>query len=492
MPDTTLQIHPKFLPLLIGKDEVGPSGEMEIKPWTERNGYRYYVMHGGRAGLKTWACVQAIVTLCDKNKLKAVCCREIQKNIRESVHAEIAECILRMDLVDRYEVQVDRIINKFTGSEITFMGLKNNPRGIKGLANTDICWVEEAEAVAKASWKPLTPTMRKPGSEIWVTFNPDDEMDETYVRFISKPRRNSWVIETSYRDAEAVGWFNPDLREEMEQAKEEDYDDYLNTWLGVPNSNYEGAIIKKEWWDAAIDAHEKLKWEPIGEKIGSFDPADTGDEKAIAVRQGFLVENLENWNNGNIEFAVSKAFSETDLSGCTKMIFDADGLGAAMKINLDHNEKKYQLTTQEFHGGSAVDGQDDPYPPIDPNKPYPSKVVTNKNRFRNKRAQYYWFLRDRLYNTYNAVTNGVYVNPEDCISISSNIPEPIRMEARRQVSRIRRKRGSGESTIITLESKADMKKAGVKSPGLADCLMMVFAQEEEFGNRIKLNMKPIC
>lgn len=477
MTDINLEVHPKFLPL--------------FKPWDEREGYRYYVMYGGRAGLKTWACVQAIVILCDDSRLKVTCAREFQKNIRESVHAEIASCIERLGLSHRYEIQVDRIINLVTGSEITFLGLHNNPNGIKGLANREICWVEEAEAVSKESWSKLTPTIRKGGSEIWVTFNPADEMDETYVRFITNPRRKSWVIETSYRDAEAAGWFPDELREEMEQMMEENYDEYLNIWLGVPNSNYEDAIIKKEWFDAAVDAHKKLNWEPLGAKISSFDPADTGDEKAVAVRHGFLLEKLENWNNGDIVSSIQKAFLESSIGGASHMVYDADGLGVSMKINLDQNEANYSMKTSEFHGGARVDDPDSPYPPIDPSRPYPERVVTNKNRFRNKRAQYYWFLRDRFLNTYNAVANNKWISPDQCISISSEIPEAIRLQARQQVTRIRKKRGS-DNSLITLESKQDMRKAGIRSPGLADCMMMVFADPPVFGQKLNFKVGRIC
>jgi phage terminase large subunit len=40
--------------------------------------------------------------------------------------------------------------------------------------------------VSKKSWRTVLPTIRKPGSEIWVTFNPELESDDTYQRFVGE------------------------------------------------------------------------------------------------------------------------------------------------------------------------------------------------------------------------------------------------------------------------------------------------------------------
>ena len=469
-----LDIHPKFVPL--------------FQPWNQREGYRYYVMHGGRAGLKSWACAQAIIVLGSSKKLQFLCAREIQKSIRESVHQLLSDTIKRMGMLDQWEIQNDRIINRQTESKINFIGLHNNTHNLKSYEGTDICWVEEAQAVTEKSWDDLGPTIRKRGSEIWVTYNPDDELDPTHVRFVTNPRQNSWVLKTSWRDAEEVGWFSEELKKEMLQMKDENYKKYLHVWEGEPNSNFEDAIIQPEWVQAALDAHVKLGWEPMGARVHSFDPADTGDDKATCGRHGFLIEHLNAWTNLELPESIQKAYRSGFEHQSKQFVYDADGLGAAMKIDLDRNEKEYHLTAIPFKGGMSPDDPDAPYPPYDYTKEIPENVVNNKNTFRNKRAQYYWFLKDRFERTYNAVTKGVWVDPDQCISISSSIPSATFKQLRRELTRIRRKQGAN-SSLITLESKKEMRASGIKSPGLADSLMMCFANQDSSVESVNLNLK---
>jgi phage terminase large subunit len=73
------------------------------------------------------------------------------------------------------------------GTEFAFAGLKNNIANIKSYEGVDICWVEEAQTTSRLSWNVLIPTIRKQGSEIWISFNPELETDETYQRFVIEP-----------------------------------------------------------------------------------------------------------------------------------------------------------------------------------------------------------------------------------------------------------------------------------------------------------------
>ncbi|WP_140410561.1 PBSX family phage terminase large subunit, partial [Escherichia coli] len=83
-----------------------------------------------------------------------------------------------------FEIQRSMIRHLGTNAEFMFYGIKNNPTKIKSLEGIDICWVEEAEAVTKESWDILIPTIRKPFSEIWVSFNTKNILDDTYQRFV--------------------------------------------------------------------------------------------------------------------------------------------------------------------------------------------------------------------------------------------------------------------------------------------------------------------
>jgi phage terminase large subunit len=97
------------------------------------------------------------------------------------------------------------------------------------MEGVDICWVEEAQAVSAESWEVLIPTIRKEGSEIWATFNPLDESDPTYQRFVVNAPADAIVRKVNYDENP---YFPDVLRQEMEWLKKRDYQSYLHIWEG--------------------------------------------------------------------------------------------------------------------------------------------------------------------------------------------------------------------------------------------------------------------
>ena len=93
------------------------------------------------------------------------------------------------------------------------------------MEGVDIVWVEEADRVSEESWQVLIPTIRKPGSEIWITFNPRLKSDATYQRFVTSPPDGAVVKKVSWRDNP---FFPDELKMEMEHLKETDYEEYLH------------------------------------------------------------------------------------------------------------------------------------------------------------------------------------------------------------------------------------------------------------------------
>jgi phage terminase large subunit len=98
-----------------------------------------------------------------------------------------------------YDCQ-NTVIRGLNGTEFTFEGLHHNVTKIKSYEGADRVWVEEAQAVSKKSWDILIPTIRKDGSEIWMTFNPEFEDDETYQRFVLDPPKSAKVVFINYQD----------------------------------------------------------------------------------------------------------------------------------------------------------------------------------------------------------------------------------------------------------------------------------------------------
>ena len=189
---------------------------------------RYKILYGGRGGSKSWGIARALLILGAERKLRIACGREIQKSISDSVHHLLKSQIEQLGLGDRYRVYADHIDGP-NGTLITFHGLKSNIDSVKSIEGIDIFWAEEAQTLSKASWDILVPTIRKEGSEIWVSFNPDLETDETYRRFVHSPPRGAIVRKIGWRDNP---WFNQVLRDEMENTRARSEDDYLHIWEG--------------------------------------------------------------------------------------------------------------------------------------------------------------------------------------------------------------------------------------------------------------------
>lgn len=190
---------------------------------------RYKVIRGGRGGAKSWGVARALIIMATQKKIRVGCFREIQNSLSESVHRLLEQQIESMGFSDIFEVRDAVITCTVTGSDFVFAGLFRNVKKIKSMEGIDIAWVEEAESVSDESWDLLTPTIRKPGSEIWIVYNPQFEEDSTHQRFTINPPADCINIEMHYWDNP---YFPDVLRAEMEQDKARDPAKYRHKWLG--------------------------------------------------------------------------------------------------------------------------------------------------------------------------------------------------------------------------------------------------------------------
>lgn len=203
---------------------------------------RYKVYYGGRGGAKSWNYARALLVRGLERPTRILCAREFQNSIVDSVHKLLADQIKALGFESAYEVQ-ETAIRGPNGTEFIFIGLRRNIGNLKSFEGIDICWVEEAKDVSKASWDILIPTIRKDGSEIWISFNPELETDETYKRFVLRPPANSVVRKVTWADNP---WFPDVLAKERDDLKARDYDAYLNVWEGHCRLALEGAVFAKE------------------------------------------------------------------------------------------------------------------------------------------------------------------------------------------------------------------------------------------------------
>lgn len=206
----------------------------------------YKIAYGGRGGAKSENISQALIILASQVSRRVLCTRETQRSISSSVHAMLASWIEKLGFGPLFDVQQNKIVSSPSSgmsSEFLFWGMQDM-NAIKSIHEIDITWVEEAQTVPKDSWEKLLPTvLRKPGSELWISFNPELDTDDTYTRFVLDPPPGAVVRKTTYRDNP---FFTEELRAQMEDLREKDHQAYLHVWEGETKSAVTGAVYEEE------------------------------------------------------------------------------------------------------------------------------------------------------------------------------------------------------------------------------------------------------
>lgn len=204
--------------------------------------HRFKVFYGGRGGAKSTAFAGTLLYQGTQRPLRVMCAREVQNSIKDSVHSLLHDRIRAMGLESLYEVQEAQILGS-NGTRFFFAGLLRNPDSIKSAEGVDICWIEEANTVSRASWDALLPTIRKPGSEVWVSYNPGLKADPVHQIFHVEGRTGAVLRKVSWRDND---WFTDEMRQEMADLKRADYEKYLHVWEGEFRIFAEGAVYAKQ------------------------------------------------------------------------------------------------------------------------------------------------------------------------------------------------------------------------------------------------------
>jgi len=434
---------------------------------------RIKVVIGGRGSGKSMSVAKLCLLAAQTAGTKTACFREFQNSIDDSVHSLLSSELEAMDL-NGFEIQNSQILY---GDDVAFKfrGLARNPEAIKSMHGFNRFWVEEAQTISHESLRILMPTLREDGSELWFTGNPRSSVDAFSQRFI-KPFEKQLRRDGIYQDEmHTVIWLNADdnpfLPDVLIQERDHDRQTmspamFRHVWMGEYYDEVEDTIIPVEWFEAAIDAHEKLGWKPEGAIIASHDPSDEGgDSKGFAMRHGNVIldvsERVTGDSNEGMDWALDKA-----LNGRADwFVWDCDGLGISLKRQVDSALSGKKVDYVMFKGSESPDDPDLPYQPGGD-----QRARSNRETFANKRAQYWWRLRDRFEATYRAVEKKHYINPDDMISLSSSIENIDQL--RSEVCRIPLKRTN--SGKIQIMSKIDMAKKPYElpSPNMGDSLMM--------------------
>lgn len=245
---------------------------------------RYKVAYGGRDSGKSWSFARTVIALAYSSQKRFLCGREVQKSIRDSVHKLLADQIDALGLQPWFTVE-QHSIRSAAGSEIIFEGLAHNIKSIKSLESIDVVWVEEAENISDESWETLIPTIRKPKSEIWASFNPDLETDPTYQRFVVNPPPGARVVgPLTWRDNP---WPSSVLFDEREYLYRVDPEAAEHVWGGKCRTNSAAQVLRGK---CIVDAFEPREgWD------GPYFGADWGFSQDPTTLVRFWIADRKLW-----------------------------------------------------------------------------------------------------------------------------------------------------------------------------------------------------
>lgn len=224
---------------------------------------RYKGAHGGRGSGKSQFFADLMVaTAVRKPGFRGLCCREVQKSLKESAKRLIEAKIHLHGLGGLFDVQ-ESVIKTPGNGLIAFAGLQDHTsESIKSYEGFDVAWVEEAQTVSQRSLNLLRPTIRAPGSELWFSWNPRREQDavDVMLRGAEMPS-GAVVVEVNWSDNP---WFPEELAQERLDCLRMQADQYDYIWEGGYVSVAEGAYFARQLADARQQARvSQLTFDPI-------------------------------------------------------------------------------------------------------------------------------------------------------------------------------------------------------------------------------------
>lgn len=456
------------------------------------SGKRIKIAVGGRGSMKSTG-VGGYVLGCMNEGQLWCCAREQLNSIEESVHRLMLDEIGRLGF-HGFEDTKKGITHAATGGRNFYKGLSRNLTSLKStFTGVDGIWIEEGESLSEDSLRIMTASVRLSAKDAQRVIAGEEVKMPEIIITMNRGSRNDPVskkwLERAEPDLQRKGWYEDDIimvvqmnhsdvpdawfsASGLEIERQDDLrmmtdTQYNHKWNGDYMDEIEDSIILQSWFNACIDAHTKLGFKPRGARIASYDPSDGGDAVGYSLRHGGVLLDCREITGQEVNDSCDVALDLAIEANADLFTWDGDGLGVSLRRQITGALKGKRIDHDMFKGSNSVDDPSETYQAIS-DEEY-SKKKTNEDTFRNKRAQYYWRLRDRIYSTYRAVEHGEYIDPEEMISFSSKIDCINKLRA--ELCSIPRKRtGSG---LIQIMSKDEMKsKYGIISPNLADSAMM--------------------
>ena len=389
------------------------------------NKYRYFIIKGGRGGGKSQAIARFVLYLAEKYNIRVVCGRETQNSITESVYSLLADLIREYQL--NFDVQASEISSRSKPSTINFRGFREQGAfNIQGLEGVDILWVDEAQALKKATLDVLIPTIRKENCKLIFTMNPHVHNDP--VSILEK-RSDALVIEINYLDNQ---FCTTKLINDADECKKISMKDYEHIWLGKPLDQSEDSLFSLADFDYGKQMAHQLAT-GYGLRVAGFDIARYGDDKCAA----FIFQQMgalhweeifcDEWEHKDLNYTAGRILMITNDHNVDMAAIDEDGIGSGP---LDSLKKGRGLEYFVGFRNPAISYQD------------------NKS-FGNNRTVNAYKLKDGLMKGHR------HIKTQKAIDELLTIKYAFDNNQRR-----------------ILVSKDKMRKDGIKSPNIADACIM--------------------
>jgi len=236
--------------------------QIKTPPWAEPllDDAPYKAAYGGRGGGKSYFFAGLLVEehLANPDQ-RTVCIRAVQNSITQSVKEVIEEMIYEYGVEDSFIINKTEILNKHGRGIIMFKGMQSyNASNIKSLQGCDRAWIEEAQDLSYVAWTYLDPTIRKEGSQIWASWNPENETDPIDVIFRKNPPTGTVIVNVNIHNNP---WATEKNLQQMNDCMKRDMDEYRHIWLGEYKEMSEARVFKN-WTveEFETDKHAVLRF----------------------------------------------------------------------------------------------------------------------------------------------------------------------------------------------------------------------------------------
>ena len=406
---------------------------------------KYKCLFGGRGGTKSRMAFDVTTGEVNSQGSKVFVLRERMKALKESVYAGIEKSIKDLNFTGFRGVPSHWEIRHKTGGKFTFGGMQNII-DMKGASNYKLFLMEEAAKTKQNTIDVLGPTLRDThGAELWYLWNPESSQDPMSKEFIvpyqAEIDRDGYyeddyhlIIKVHYSDNPWFRW-DESLTQELSKDKQKLSRGIMSKsrfswiWDGAYCDDVDSSVIKEDWFAACIDSHIKLGIEPRGAKVSACDISDVGrDPCGYIERHGIVFTSVDEIEAPNGNRKMDEACKRAILYGADSYGYDADGLGATLRDNVDKSFNGKKTNVFAYKGSTGIHHPEAPFKSETAMLTNSNANLKNKDVLFNKKAQNIISIAERIFRTYEAVVEGKYHDPETLISFCSKSIKPNMLE----------------------------------------------------------------